>query len=110
MRPGDVLFQIDPIGYQLAVRQAEETLLVELAKLGLQSPPGLNFDVNGVPTVLEAKFKADNCKSHYERVKGLAVANAITEEALIKQVEYRVALRNTRTRFHWPRRNWRLSK
>ncbi len=92
VRPGEELLQIEPIDYELSVRQAEKALLVELAKLGLQSPPTAAFDVTGIPTVVEARVKAENCHSHYERAKCLSVNKAITEEELLdKQVEYRMA-------------------
>jgi multidrug efflux pump subunit AcrA (membrane-fusion protein) len=92
VRPGEKLLQIEPIDYQLSVRQAEKALLVELAKLGLQSPPTAAFQVTGIPMVVEARVKADNCHSHYERAKCLSVNKAVTEEELLdKQVEYRMA-------------------
>ncbi len=92
VRPGEQLLQIEPIDYQLAEREAEKALLVELAKLGLQSPPPATFDVNGVPTVVEARVKAENCKSHLDRAQILYVHKAMAEEELLdKRVEYRMA-------------------
>ena len=92
LRPGDVLLRVDRTDYELAARQAEKALLVELAKLGLQSPPGPNFDVTAVPTVVEAKAKADNCQSHYRRARALSVHKAMTEEELDdREVDSRVA-------------------
>lgn len=93
VRPGEQLLQIEPIDYQLAVREAEKALLVELAKLGLQSPPPATFDVSNVPTVVEASVKAENCKSHLERARICYAHKAMAEEELLdKRVEYRMAL------------------
>ena len=58
VRPGEQLLQIEPIDYELSVRQAEKALLVELAKLGLQSPPTAAFDVTGIPMVVEAQSQS----------------------------------------------------
>jgi RND family efflux transporter MFP subunit len=92
VRPGDQLLQVDPTDYQLAVCEAEKSLLVELAKLGLQAPPSLAFDINGIPTVVEAKVKAENCKSHLDRAKILFAHKAMTEEEMFdKRVEFRMA-------------------
>lgn len=92
VRPGDELLQVDPIDCQLAVREAEKALLVELAKVGLQSPPTAKFNVEALPMVVEAKVKADNCKSHLERAEVLLVHKAVTEEEMLdKRVEYRMA-------------------
>jgi RND family efflux transporter MFP subunit len=92
VRPGEELLEVDPIDYELAVRQADKALLVELAKLGLQAPPLASFDLKQLPMVVEAKVKSDNCKSHFERSQLLFVHKAVTEEELLdKQVEYRMA-------------------
>lgn len=92
IRPGEILLNIDPIDHVLAVQEAEKALLVELAKLGLQSPPDADFDVTGLPTVREAKIKCDNCRSHLTRAEVLSVHKAICDEQLTdKRDDFRVA-------------------
>jgi RND family efflux transporter MFP subunit len=77
--PGEVLVEIDPTDYQLGVEQAESSMQVELAKLGLQSPPDGNFDLSKVPTVMLAQARVDNTQSKLERTKRLAVDNGASK-------------------------------
>jgi RND family efflux transporter MFP subunit len=90
--PGELLAEIDPTDYDLAVRQAERGLHVELAKLGLQEPPGSRFDVTKVVPVMQAAVRMDNAKSRMERAQTLAARKAIANEELADKItDYRVA-------------------
>lgn len=94
--PNEVLLEIDPTDFELAVRQAEKSLAVELAKLGLSEPPDATFEVTQVPPVIQAVAKLDNAKSKVERTRQLRLQNVSTAEELadrtadarIAQAEY----------------------
>lgn len=90
--PGEPLFEIDPTDYLLAVDQAESGLQVELAKLGLQSPPDANFDLSKVPTVMLSQARVDNTMSRKERTQRLSADNAASVGDLENAVsEFRTA-------------------
>ena len=88
--PGDLLLEIDPTNYQLAKRQAEKALEVELARLGLTEMPPASFDVSNLPAVVVAKARLEQARGKYERI--LAVGTAVSREELgDKAAEFRVA-------------------
>lgn len=90
--PNEVLLEIDPTNYELAVRQAEKSLQVELAKLGLSEPPDPMFDVSRVPPVLQASAKLENANVKLERTRNLRQKNVNTPEELAdRTVDARVA-------------------
>jgi membrane fusion protein (multidrug efflux system) len=90
--PGEILLEIDPTNYELAVGQAEKSLQVELAKLGLSEPPGGAFDVSSVPPVMQAAAKLENAKVKLERTHNLRMKNVNTAEELADRlVDQRVA-------------------
>lgn len=90
--PGAVLIEIDPADAELAVRQAEKNLLIELARLGLKEPPARDFDVYQIPVVAQAEIRLDNAKAKAERAANLAKRNIVTSEELIeRQTEHRAA-------------------
>jgi RND family efflux transporter MFP subunit len=80
VKPGEVLVEIDPTDYELAVQQAERALAVELAKLGLKEPPGAEIDLDKVPPVVQAQVHMENAHSHYDRMRRLALSHAISAE------------------------------
>lgn len=80
--PNEVLLEIDPTNFELAVRQAEKSLEVELAKLGLSAPPDTTFQVTNVPPVIQAVAKLDNAKLKVDRTKSLRQQNVSTAEEL----------------------------
>ncbi len=89
---GELLLEVDPTDYQLNVRQAQKSLLVELAKLGLAEPPGAKLDVTRIPTVLQAQLKCENARTRLDRAEKLIARKAGTDEELSdKTSEYRVA-------------------
>lgn len=92
VKPGDVLFELDAADYELSVRQAAQSLQVELAKLGLDQLPPPSFDVGKLPAVVQAHTRAENAAARMERSRALAARNAVTAEDLADKVaEHRVA-------------------
>jgi RND family efflux transporter MFP subunit len=65
--PDEPLAIIDPVDYQLAVKQREMALNTSLSKLGLTQVPDATFDVTQVPSVKRAKLEADNALARYNR-------------------------------------------
>jgi RND family efflux transporter MFP subunit len=80
VKPGELLLEVDPTDYELAVEQAERALQVELAKLGLEEAPGPGIDLANVPPVVLARTRLDNARARYERVRKLSATRAISEE------------------------------
>ena len=74
-KPGDVLAQIDPIDYQLALKQKALAAREVLAKLGLEHMPSDDFDPVNVPTVQQARLKAANEEAKFNRGKQLHEQN-----------------------------------
>ncbi len=71
VKPGEILAQIDPRDYRLAVEQKELAVAQALSKLGLKGMPGPEFDVDKVPLVVRAQVQVTNTKSRYSRAKQL---------------------------------------
>lgn len=71
VRPGEVLLEIDPTDYRLAVAEMQRSMELELARLGLRDLPGEDFDVTSLPTVVRAAQEAKNAKSKYARRRAM---------------------------------------
>ena len=71
VRPGEVLLEIDPTDYRLAVAEMQRSMELELARLGLRDLPGEDFDVNSLPTVIRAAQEAKNAKSKFGRRRAM---------------------------------------
>ena len=80
VKPMDLLLEIDPTDYELAVQQADRALQVELAKLGLKAWTDSPFDLGKVPFVAKAKSQMDHAKSRLERMSRLAASKTISAE------------------------------
>lgn len=92
VKPTEPLLEIDPTDYELAVQQSDRALHVELAKLGLKSPPDARFDVEKVPFVAKAKSQMDHAKTRLERTSRLAATKTISaEESENAASDYRTA-------------------
>ncbi len=78
VKPGAVLFEMETDDADLAVRQAERRLEVELAKLGLKELPKGEFEVGSLPAVLQARATLEKAKRLYERERSLIQRNAGT--------------------------------
>lgn len=68
---GDMLVQIDPTDYSLAVKQKELAVREALAKIALQELPAADYDPVNVPTVQRAKLVAENTEVKFKRTKQL---------------------------------------
>lgn len=69
--PGQVLAQIDPKDYELAVTQAELEVAQALSQVGLTELPQADFDPSKIPTVQRAALQAENARSRFERSRQL---------------------------------------
>jgi multidrug efflux pump subunit AcrA (membrane-fusion protein) len=77
---GDVLLEIDPTDYQLAVEEARKKIETELAKDGLTALPGPDFDITKLPTVVRAANQYRNASSRFSRVDSLYKQKISTKE------------------------------
>ncbi|NBO91594.1 MAG: efflux RND transporter periplasmic adaptor subunit [Planctomycetia bacterium] len=94
--PGEPLLLIDDIDFRLAAAEAERSMELELARLGLEN---LNekFDINRVAMVVRARDVEENARTIMERARRLGGGRGIGVEDLEKtQTEYRVAQSNRR--------------
>jgi multidrug efflux pump subunit AcrA (membrane-fusion protein) len=106
VRPGDVLLEIDPTDYELAVEETRRALELEASRIGLPVPSDENFnperilailrtsfDVNKLPTVQRAKEQEENAKGRLERAKQLRQSHSISEEEYDQRsTDYQVAV------------------
>jgi RND family efflux transporter MFP subunit len=95
VKPGELLLEIDPIDYQLAVAEAERALELELAKLGLKELPEKDFDVRRLPSVERAASIERNAGTRRDRSMRLGTASA-PEDKEQAQADYEVASANYR--------------
>jgi RND family efflux transporter MFP subunit len=92
VRPGEAIVEIEATDYELAVRQDEGALRVELAKLGLDQPPDAGFDLTKVPAVVQAQVRVDNAKAKMDRaVKARASGVASVDEIDTATGDFRAA-------------------
>jgi RND family efflux transporter MFP subunit len=118
VRPGDLLLEIEPIDYQLAVQEAKSNFESELAKLGLTPFLEKNFDlnrliaavkenkvdINKLPNVIRGQRVLQNAYSKFQRAKELYTRGTSTKEdydqaetdffvaqALVEQARYDAA-------------------
>ena len=71
VHPGDVLLEIDPTDYRLAAAEAERSMELELARLGLRELPKDDFDVSALPTVVRAAQESKNAQSKLGRRRSM---------------------------------------
>ena len=79
VKPGDLLLEIDPTDYQLAVNEAEKALELELAKLNLTAPPADDFDLAKLPSVVRAAAVEKQAKARATRLRS-GPRTSITDE------------------------------
>jgi RND family efflux transporter MFP subunit len=93
VKPGDLLVDFDPTDYQLLLGQADKSLRVDLAKLGVEElPAGSKFDLERLPSVMQARERLNNARLRYDRVRPLVQMGAApTEEMTDKTAEFRAA-------------------
>ena len=70
VKPGEPLVELEAINADLAIRQAEQRLISELAKLGLKELPGADFDVARLPAVVQAQVAVDRAEEKFARSNG----------------------------------------
>jgi multidrug efflux pump subunit AcrA (membrane-fusion protein) len=95
VKPGELLLELDPVDYQLAVAEARRGLELELAKLGLKALPEKGIDVAGLPAVARANAVEKNAAAKRDRMRRLvdAVSAEDREQA---ETDYEVARANHR--------------
>jgi RND family efflux transporter MFP subunit len=83
VKPGDLLVEFDPTDYELLLGQAEKSLRVDLAKLGVNDLSAeAKFDRERLPAVMRARERMNNAKLRYERARTLARSGGVTPEEL----------------------------
>jgi len=79
--PGELLLELDPTDYQLAVNEAQRSVDQELARLDVTEPPGDDFDIEQLPTVERSRLILENSQRQFERQKSLLATNAGARQA-----------------------------
>lgn len=84
VKPGEVLVELDPVDAQLALVQAERSLQAELARLGLSAFPEKSdqFDVDNVPSVVQAKVSLDRANQNMVRQRAISQRGAGSAQEL----------------------------
>ena len=92
VKPSELLLEIEPTDFELAVQQADRAMQVELAKLGLKAPPDQKFDLTKIPVVMKAKSTLEHAKSRLDRITRLAASkNVSAEESESAAAEFRTS-------------------
>lgn len=79
---GAPLAEIDPTNYELAVRQAQRALDVELARLGLDGLPPQDFSVDNLPIIREAQSRLAFARLTEQRTQQLSKSRAVAPQEL----------------------------
>lgn len=90
---GEVLLEIEDRDYRLLVEEETRALEVDLARLGIDKPPGTEMELGKVPLVERARRLEENSKAKYERVRRLGGA-ATREEQQTAETDAQVARSN----------------
>ncbi len=90
--PQAVLVELESIDYEQAVALEEQTLAADLARLGLENIPELNFDAEKVPEVQRAEASRVNARRNYERVSRIASVSKTELDAA--EMEWKVSEAN----------------
>jgi multidrug efflux pump subunit AcrA (membrane-fusion protein) len=93
VRPGEPLLELDDTDYRLAVAEAERSLGLELARLGLKEAPGTDFTVGHLPPVVRAELVRQNALAKLERARRLG-STMSAEERDQAETDFRVAAAN----------------
>lgn len=82
VKPGEVLFEIDPRTYELTANEAQRTLELEMAKLGLKTIPETDegVDVEVLPNVTRAKLQLKLIELQHTRSSQLWAQKTISKE------------------------------
>lgn len=95
VKPGEVLLEIDPTEFDLAVLKARRGLDRELARLGLDRIPGQDFDPSGIKTVVRAVAAEQRARSKYDTIVGGAGGTS-KDERVSAQKDWEVAAADAR--------------
>ncbi len=94
VKPGDLLLEIEDTEFRLAVDEAQRALDLELAKLGLRTPPAPEFDIKDLPSIRRTEALMRNAASVRDRYRKLAQGASTEEERERTETEYSVAQAN----------------
>jgi multidrug efflux pump subunit AcrA (membrane-fusion protein) len=110
VKPGDVLLEIDPTDYELAVQETRRSLELDVTRIGLgdRVPPDdeiqpdkvlalmkILFDIHKLPSVIRAKQQEENARQRMERARQLRERNSISaEEFDQRSTDYEIAVNN----------------
>ncbi len=99
VKPGEALLEIDDADIRLALHEAERALELELAALGLSTPPDEAFDISRLPSVERAEIMERDAADTLDRYRGLTESAAITKDQLQKaEVAYDSAVLDRKQR------------
>jgi RND family efflux transporter MFP subunit len=94
VKPGDLLLELDPTDYQLAVNEAQRMVELELTKLSLQQMPAPGkFDPKKVPGVMKAMALETLALARKERSMKANTSMSLDEKQQLA-AEYEVAKTN----------------
>jgi multidrug efflux pump subunit AcrA (membrane-fusion protein) len=89
---GQPLLDLDPVDFQLAVREAKEALSAELAKLGLTELTAGEIDIEAVPQVRRATVAVVDAKRKFAQKKDLFARGVGSQDEFdIAQTELQLA-------------------
>lgn len=94
VKPGDLLLEIEDTEFRLAVDEAQRALDLELAKLGLRTPPPPEFDVRDLPSTRRTEALLKNATGVRERYRKLSEGARTEEERERIETEFSVAQAN----------------
>lgn len=90
--PGDVLLEIDPTDFRIAIAEGQRGLELELSRLGLDAMPVSNLDVTQLPSVVRASARVWNAEARLARFNRLGAGGAVTvEDRQQAQTDHQVA-------------------
>jgi len=82
VKPGEPLVELETTNAELQIQQSEKRLASELAKLGLTEVPQGEFNVNALPSVVQAQVAVDRAKQKYSREQQLSERKVNTVESM----------------------------
>jgi multidrug efflux pump subunit AcrA (membrane-fusion protein) len=96
VKPGEVLVEIDPTDFQLAVNESQRALELELTKLGLNELPDGAFDVMKLPSIVRAQVLERQAKAKAARLRAGGRTAITDEEQQQADTDVEVARANVR--------------
>ena len=95
--PGAVLLELESTDYENAVALERQTLVADLARLGLKELPAGKFDVEAVPEVQRAEAARYNAKRNFDRLSSVgstsrAEVDSVETEVKVGEANKRAAI------------------